>query len=83
MNRISKTYFFVKTILVVWRKYDFIEPFARKSPSAITLKCDFQWVGKCFILSYTMKNRQAELKASQPACVYRKSVESSKGAPKK
>ena len=28
----------------------------RKSPSAITLKCDFQWLGKCFILSYTMKN---------------------------
>ncbi len=28
---------------------------SRKSPSAITLRCDFQWLGKCFILSYTIK----------------------------
>ena len=26
----------------------------RKSPLAIT-SCDFQWLGKCFILSYTIK----------------------------
>jgi nicotinate-nucleotide pyrophosphorylase (carboxylating) len=30
-------------------------PIARKLPSAITLKCDFQWLGKCFILSYTIR----------------------------
>jgi hypothetical protein len=38
------------------KEEDMIKKDSRKSPSAITF-CDFQWLGKCFILSYTIKRK--------------------------